>query len=485
MPPEKPCRSPISASVLHEASHTALWLESTLAELPLYEFQVESNCAGHEIAQVFEQHPSLPGAILVNQEEFAGMVSRQQLLEFLIRPQGLEFLNQPIAVLHRYLRSSHLLLSHTTSILTAAQQALRRVGQQGEPIVVQTAAQTYCLLDAHVLNIAHWQLRGIETQVRYERAQAQMIQTEKMASLGRLVDGVAHEILDPVGFIWGNLCHVSGYAEQLIQLVAAYETLGLPLTEQLADLKAEIELDYLRHDLPRAVISIQAGAERLKQLATSLQNFCHVDDVYPKPADLHECLDSILLLLKSRLSGEIQIVRHYSSLPPVTCYAGQLNQVFMNILTNAVDALLNQAIQHELAEQFGDALRPLGTATPKPQITITTQICRSNATPDAFAIATSLSETIPSSSLHRAIADRWVSIRIADNGPGLSAQERQKILHSLSLAKRAEKETSLAMSYRIVTAKHGGKLHLHSPALSTQPAEQGRGTEFEILLPLV
>ncbi|MBF2072263.1 MAG: sensor histidine kinase [Synechococcales cyanobacterium C42_A2020_086] len=470
--------------------------DSILADLPLYDFAVTSHHIGLAVAQRFEQYPQLPGVILQERGRLLGMISRQRLLEFLLRPQGVDlFLSHSIAVLHSYARTPPLLLSDSTSILVAAQLALRRMPEQrGEPIVVQLqgAMQRYHLLDAHELNIAYWQIRGIETQVRYERMQVQMIQAEKMASLGRLVDGVAHEILDPVGFIWGNLTHLSTYTQQVMQLLAAYEThLPTPPTE-IAALQTEIELDYLRQDLPQTIASIRAGAERLKRLVTSLQNFCHIDDVYPKPADLHECLDSILLLLKSRLTGDIQVVRHYGHLPPITCYAGQLNQVFMNILTNAIDALLNQTVRQEITRSLQPSSRE-GSWQPdalKPQITITTQVRPAPVrfdpalNPDTNSVSRLATQPISHSV---SAASRWVSVRIADNGPGIPPEKQQQILDSFSVEKRASKETSLAVSYQIVTAKHGGQFRFRSWTAAETPMgdPSASGTEFEILLPLV
>ena len=467
---------------LSEGSCQDLSLESTLAELPLYDFSVESNCLGIEVARVFEKYPRLPGAILLSKGEFVGMISRSRLLEYLLRPHGMEiFLPEPLEVLYSYARTEVLVLAGSKPILTAAQQALRR-GREllGEPVVVETSPKTYQLLDIHELNIAYWQIRGIETQVRYERAQAQMIQSEKMANLGRLVDGIAHEILDPVNFIWGNLTHITSYSEGLLQLMAAYEA-KLPQAEsEINNLKQEIEFDFLQQDLSLAIGSIKTGAERLKKLVTSLQNFCHVDEVYPKPADLNACLDNIVLLLKSRLTSEIEIVKSYGLLPPVICYAGQLNQVFMNIISNAVDALLNEAVHQKLATEFKGEEQSL---TRKPRIEIATKVC-------------SLDIDNPSGS-----CSRWVSIIIADNGPGLSVKTQKQILESFSIAKRTEKETSLALSYRIVTAKHGGKFLMRSrsvadgisrsvnagesPSISCGESSSGIGTEFEILLPLV
>jgi signal transduction histidine kinase len=453
-PPQLP------SPTVSEASSHDLSLDSTLADLSLHTFQVAADRACLEVAQVFERYPLLPGVVISDRQHLVGIVSRQRLMEFMLRAPDL-----PLSTLQSYIRLNSLILPASTPILVAAQLALRRsLYEQSEPIAVQIDPQTYCLLDIHELNIAHWQIRGIETQTRYERAQVQMIQTERMANLGRLVDGVAHEILDPVGFIWGNLVHLSDYTNQVMDLLMAYEDYFPQTPEAIANLETEIELDYLRQDLPQTIASITSGAERLKKLVTSLQNFCHIDDVYPKPANLHECLDSILLLLKSRLNSEIQVVRNYGHLPPVSCYAGQLSQVFMNILTNAMDALLNQAVRQSVAAELNHSFTAQWqNPHPKPQITITTQVRPQSANPDQ-----------PNSN------SRWISIRIADNGPGLTPEIYRHILETFSIEKRATKETSLALSYQIVTAKHGGKLLLRSP----DPSTANPGTEFEILLPL-
>jgi signal transduction histidine kinase len=427
--------------------------------LPLYCFQIELETPGWQLAETFEQYPSLPGAVLVEDDRFRGMISRRQFLEYLIRPHGIElFLKQPLRVVHSYTRDAVVSLPGNLPIVTAAQQALRRSPNYvGEPILVQVSGREYYLLDIHALNIAYWQIRGIETQVRYERAQAQMIQSDKMASLGRLVDGVAHEIIDPISFIWGNLSHVACYCDNLLELLQVYETLLPHPPEKVARLREELEVDFLRQDLPQTLQSIRTGTERLSKLATGLQNFCHIDAVYPKPADLHELMDGILLLLKSRLSSNIQIVRNYGHLPPVTCFAGQLNQVLMNLLSNAIDALINQIVSQQVDQEQPVPNRKMGTADPA--IIITTQM-----------------RSIPSAPGE---STRWVSICIADNGPGLSAEAQQRLRESFSIKKRTEKETSLAMSYQIVTARHGGRLEFHSPARNSD-----RGTEFEILLPL-
>ena len=468
---------------LVEGSLQALHLEATLQELQRYSLQIELDCLGIELAQAFEQHPLLPGAVLLEQGQFKGMISRRRLLECLIHPHGTEFfLKEPLRVLYSYARCDLLLLSSNTPIVIAAQQSLRRSPELlGEPIVIQVAPENYHLLDIHTLNIAYWQIRGVETQVRYERTQAQLVQSDKMASLGRLVDGVSHEILDPVSFIWGNLSHVAAYSDSLLQLLSAYEACYEKLPNELVQLRDDLEIEYLRQDLPRTIDSIRTGAERLSKLASSLQNFCHIDEVYPKPADLHELVDSILLLLKSRLTSEIRVVKHYGHLPPVMCFAGQLYQVFMNILSHAVDALIDQAVNCQSAQDF----KANQHSTPSLEPTI--------------AIATEIRTMMVGSK-----SSRWIAICIADNGPGLAAEDLTRIRESFTVKKRAEKETSLAVSYQIITAKHGGKFELYSRStdsdlpqhdltqtphnrLSEALSNQSfvTGTAFELLLPLV
>ncbi|MFP4297603.1 MAG: sensor histidine kinase [Spirulinaceae cyanobacterium] len=427
-------------------------LDSTLLELPLYEFTLDIDLPSSALADVFRRYPLLPGAILNQAGEFMGAVSRRQFLEYFLLPHSLElFVQEPLYVLYSYARPDILVLPGQMRVLTAAQRVFQRASYLiPDPAIVQTTPTTYKLLDFGQLNLAAWQIRGIESQVRYERSQTQMIQSEKMASLGRLVDGLAHEILDPVGFVWGNLSHLNNYSSSLLTLLEGYEALFDQPPEAIQELQEELEWDYLRDDLPKTVNSIATGAKRLKELALSLQNFCHVDEIYPKPADLHGSLDSIVLLLKSRLSNKIQIVKKYGPLPPVTCYIGKLSQVFMNILTNAIHALLENAIRQDWEDRLhsSDAI----AHPPKPTIEITTTV--------------------------KSIGDRqrFVSVEIADNGPGLSPELQRQLQDSFTIDPRSTKETSLALSYQIITAKHGGQLKWRS--------QLGQGTAFEVLLPL-
>lgn len=438
--------------------------DSTVESLPLHCVSFENTRLGVELADVFDRDPALPGVILTENSTFISLVSRRQFLEYLLLPQGLDlFLDNPLRVFFRYNRSELLVLRADTPILAAMQRALKRPQYlASEPLIVEVGPNNHQVLDFAQLSLAAWQLRGIETQIRYERSQALMIQSERMAMLGRLVDGIAHEILDPVGFIWGNLTHVSRYSQDILELVSGYEHHIPNPPPSLKQLKDELEIDYLQEDFPRAVSSITTGAQRLRDLATSLQNFCHVDDVFPKPADINGCLDGIILLLKTRLSSDINLVKDYGQLPPVSCYIGQLTQVLVNILINAVDALLNQAVTRQILQETEQTI---AIETP-PTITIRTLILPSN-----------LVHADVKTQVAQATAKRWAAIRIQDNGPGMAPRQQQRLRDSFSVERRVAKETSLALGYQIITAKHGGHLRFES--------ELDQGTLFEILLPLV
>ncbi len=439
-------RSHFTIPVLTSGNTQAIQPESTLKDLPLYDFAAELDVLGTEIAQIFEQYALLPGVILTEQGRFLGMLPRHRLLEYLLRPYGIDlFLDKPLRILYSYDRTTPLILNSDTPILSAAQQALRRPFERlSDPIVVCLAPNQYRILDPHELNIAYWQLRGIETQVRIERLQLQMVQTEKMASLGRLVDGVSHEILDPVSFIWGNLSHIAEYSRSLLEIINVYENCIVEVPQKVTDLKEAIEFDYIREDLPKTLDSIRTGAARLSRLANSLQNFCHIDEVYARPANLHQCLDSVLLLLKSRLSSEIEVVKNYGHLPPVPCFISQLSQVFMNILNRSIDALLNQAARRDVQCSVRES----------PRIMISTEVCSLDGS-----------------------GQRWVSVQIADTNTEMSIETQNQL--SQAFSNELARETSLAMSYRIVTGRHSGRFRVYSSI-----APNSRGTVFEILLPL-
>lgn len=449
-----------------EGNPHPLGIQATLNDLPQYAFTVEADSPIAALIEPFSAFHDLPG-VVVKEPNRISVLSRQQFLESLLQLGHTEQFTQGL-VRSRLSRTSRnpIILPGDTTVLIGAQKALKRPKEeQNEPVVVIEQGQYY-LLDSDLLNVAHWHIRGVETQIRYERLQMQILQSEKMAALGRLVDGVAHEILDPVSFIWGNLSYINEYAQQQSALISAYEKAVPAPPSAVQEVKEQIEFDYLKEDFPAALKSARSGAHRLRQLATSLQNFCHIDEVHPRPTDINSLLDSTLRLLRNRITSPISIERCYDRLPPVPCFPGQLSQVFMNILTNAVDSLLAQAQQESQLPTADFA---------SPEITVTTTVCSA--------------ETAPSdTNIH---VTRWISIIISDNGPGLPAEMREQILESFTTERRLKKETGLAMSYQIVTAKHGGRLWLRSVHESDTTATLDKstdkvltGTEFEILLPL-
>jgi signal transduction histidine kinase len=431
--------------------------ESCLSELPLHGFQLSAQQdSGQTLIDAFKQMPHIPGVLLYDHDRWLGMLSRQRLLEFLLLPQADRLcLTEPLMVLHRYTQAAPLVLAADTTILSAAQQAMRRIPEvMADPIVVMLPDYTYRLLDFQDLNIAAWQLRGIETQVWYEQTQLEMLRSTRMASLGRLVDGVSHEILDPVSFIWGNLSHLGDYIRDLLSIISLYEARFPESFPAMQELKEAIELDYLREDMPRTLESIKTGSDRLSKLATSLQNFCHIDEVYAKPANIHECIEGVLLLIKSRLKSEIEIVKDYGHLPPVPCFIGQLSQVFMNIFTQAVTMLLHQAVTAALI----NSNNPSGAT--KPRIRIVTSACSLDGS-----------------------GNRWIVVRIGHNAPLLPIALQEQITNGLADIKPLIKETELTSSYRIITGKHRGKFKVTYAPSNHRLLDGDLSMEFEIMIP--
>lgn len=284
-----------------------------------------------------------------------------------------------------------------------------------------------------------------QTLTELTQAQAQLIQSEKMSSLGQLVAGVAHEINNPVNFIHGNLSHIEEYTQDLLQIVQQFHQLyPQPVPEMQAAIEAA-ELDFIEEDLPKVLSSMKLGTDRIREIVRSLRNFTRMDGAEVKAVNLHDGLESTLTILHNRLKARadrpaIQVIRDYGELPLVECYAGQLNQVFMNILSNAIDALEDLNARRTLDEI---------KAHPS-QIQIRTQ----------------------------ALDTPWVQIAIADNGPGISPECRRKLFEPFFTTKPLGKGTGMGMSisHNIITEKHGGRLDCRSTP--------GQGTEFVIEIPV-
>lgn len=273
-----------------------------------------------------------------------------------------------------------------------------------------------------------------------QQTQSKMLQNEKMSSLGQLVAGIAHEINNPVNFIHGNINYARDYSRDLLDLVELYQAAYPQPTPTIAEKLEEIDLPFLQNDLQNVLSSMKMGSERIREIVKSLRLFSRLDEAEIKPVNIHDGLDSTLMILKNRLSlkskaREISVVKHYAALPKVDCFAGQLNQVFLNIIANAIDAL----------EETCDT----APTDYHPCITITT-----------------------------VEQGDQVEIHFADNGPGIPEAVQAQIFDPFFTTKDVGKGTGMGMaiSYQIITEKHRGQLICRS-----QP---GQGTEFVISIPI-
>jgi signal transduction histidine kinase len=283
------------------------------------------------------------------------------------------------------------------------------------------------------------------TLAELQRTQAQVVQSEKMSSLGQLVAGVAHEINNPVNFIHGNLNHVQEYTKDLLGMVQLYQRYNPNPAPEVQMAAEDVDLEFLQEDLLKMLASMKLGTDRIRQIVLSLRNFSRMDEAEFKAVNIHEGIDSTLMILQHRIKAtaerpEIEVTKDYGILPLVECYAGQLNQVFMNILVNSIDALEDRNAKR------------------------TYQEIKQN--PNRITIRTSL------------VNSTWVEIAIADNGVGIPKEIQQRIFNPFFTTKPLGKGTGMGMSisYQIITEKHGGKLDCFSAP--------GQGTEFIIQIPL-
>ena len=281
-----------------------------------------------------------------------------------------------------------------------------------------------------------------------KQTQTQLIQSEKMSSLGQMVAGVAHEINNPVNFIFGNLVYAKNYTNELVHLIELYQEHFPNPPEELQEAIDEVELEFLKEDLPKLQDSLLLGAERIREIVQSLRTFSRLDEAEVKQVNIHEGIDSTLRILHNRLKGavwetkgkieKIEVRKKYEYLPQIECFAGQLNQVFMNLLSNAIDAL-------EESWQKGHF-----SGAKTPEIVITTE----------------------------AIDPDWIRIKIADNGMGIKPDTLDKLFDPFFTTKDVGKGTGLGLSisYQVVVERHGGKMYCNS--------EPGRGAEFIVEIPV-
>ncbi|MEH2249238.1 hybrid sensor histidine kinase/response regulator [Nostoc sp.] len=279
-----------------------------------------------------------------------------------------------------------------------------------------------------------------------QESQLQLVQTEKMSALGQLVAGVAHEINNPVGFIHGNLGHASVYFQDMINLIDLYQQHYPNPVPEIQEEIVAIDLKYMLSDLPNLISSMKEGVQRIRNISISLRTFSRADSDRKVSCNIHDGIDSTIMILKHRLKAsedrpDIQVIRDYEDFPELECFIGQLNQVFMNLLANAIDALEDSNVGRTYIEI--------------------------EANPNQVLIQTTLTEN-----------KNHISIRIKDNGVGMSADVQQKIFDHLFTTKPVGQGTGLGLSIarQIVVEKHGGTLEVNSAL--------GQGSEFIIKLPI-
>jgi PAS domain S-box-containing protein len=344
-----------------------------------------------------------------------------------------------------------------------------------------------------------------DTLEKLQKTQAQLIQSEKMSSLGQLVAGIAHEINNPVNFISGNITFIQDYTKDLLKLLEIYqEKLSEPDATLLAFLE-ECDVEFIRDDLPKLLSSMQVGANRIREIVLSLRNFSRLDEANYKLVNLHEGLDNTLLILQHRFYGEyfppsyhhngqkIQVIKNYGNLPKIECFASLLNQVFMNILSNAIDALessplmskhslMNQGKNSDKSDQYNQhsAIAKINYADRKSELkTHFNRDYTSSYAPLTQPKTEVNSGQIPTIHISTEVqeGDRVV-IRIRDNGPGMTESIRQRIFDPFFTTKPVGSGTGLGLSisYEIIVQRHHGNLSCVS-----QP---GEGTELIIELPI-
>lgn len=427
--------------------------EMTLQSLKLWQVELDVDQVGAVMMRHFSEEPLLPGILLMRDHQYIGMVSREKFFERMSRPYALElFSHRSLQKLYAELNVSVSELAAETLVVTAMPLGLARVPEcMYEPMVIKSRTGRVSVVDfrqilriyskIHTIILDRLQrseLQADDTKTNLQRLQSdymQMLHTEKMASLGQLVAGVAHEINNPVNFIHGNVVHATAYAEEILELVDLYQQECPQPSILIREALESCDMAFVKQDFTKLLSSMKVGTERIQEIVKSLRSFSRLDESDRKLADIHEGIDNTLIILNHRLKSTstqapIEVAKDYGDLPMIDCYPGQLNQVFTNILSNAIDAL----------QQSDQAF---------PKIMIKTKVEATNV---------------------------W--IEIADNGPGISADQQHRVFEPFFTTKPVGQGTGLGLSisHQIIVKSHGGQLSCQS--------ELGKSTQFTLTIPI-
>ncbi len=446
-------------------SLVAEYLEAGYSSIEAFEVPVEGNV---HIQQVLATDRAIASTNVYTEPLFANTLHLCQAMDiqsmlairtsYQGQPNGVLSLHQCDA--YRYWTSSDIELLEAVAAQVGIALAHACLLEKEKCTAAQLAQQN---LDLQISNSrANTKAAELEQALQdLQETQAQLVQTEKMSSLGQLLAGVAHEINNPVSFITVNINYACDYIQDLLRIVHLYQDYYPQPFEEIKYELQEIDLDFIIKDLPKLLNSMKVGADRINEIVLSLRGFSRPDEDEMSSVDIHEGIDHTLMILRHRLkakggSPEIEVSKNYGKLPQVVCYAGQLNQVFMNLISNAIDAI---------ASRFDHAHDAL--------------VIHTDAQGEIERISQPNYETKPKIKICTETKDnRWVIIRIKDNGPGMTEEVKQKLFNPFFTTKPAGKGTGLGLSisYQIVVEKHGGHLQCISVP--------GQGTEFMIELPI-
>ncbi|WP_414569543.1 response regulator [Nostoc sp. CCY 9925] len=330
-------------------------------------------------------------------------------------------------------------------------------------------------------------------------AQVQQIQNEKMVALGQLVAGIAHEINNPISFIYGNLQYAGQYVQDLVNIIEVYQQEYLQPTPKIQQIAQDIDLNFVIKDLQNLIGAMYRGSNRIREIVLALQNFSRHDESEMKRVNIHEGLENTLVMLQHRLKETgnrpaIVVVKNYGKLPAINCYASELNQVFMHLLNNAIDALEKEVGNGEWGdggigskgaeEQKGSSSKPLASAPhplspPMPNTSLREAAPTASCRDATRRLSTSGQCPMPQIRIYTEMTNsNMVKIVIADNGPGIQESLRSRLFDPFFTTKPVGKGSGLGLSisYQIIVQKHRGEI--------TCTSSVGEGAEFTIQIPI-